>query len=206
MSIETRFYNHFYNGYGEMAEKVRGFRAQNDQEGIESIMKRYKRENKFFRFIEAGSMGFGLLSLGSLHNQLFAENSSDLVFRLNTTISVMFPLLGIHFHYATNLSNKLAEKVLGNSIDEIEYKKIRRWERIGRYAHLSAVSSLITGVAPLVYSFCQNSPLIGSAITGLVSFCIYHNYIEGYGALYSSMADFIVGRRKHQIKTGGELK
>jgi hypothetical protein len=206
MSIETRLYNHFYNGYEKTAEKVIEFRAEDNLNGVESIAKRYKRENRFFRFTEVGLVGLSLFSLGSLYNELSAKNSSDIVLHLSATTSAMALLLGVHFHYATNLSDKLAKRVLGKPIDEIDCKKIRRWETIGRYAHLSAVASLITAVAPPVYSFCQSSPVVGSAIAGIVSFCIYHNYIESYGALYSSMADFIVGERRHQVKTEGESK
>jgi hypothetical protein len=39
--------------------------------------------------------------------------------------------------------------------------------------------------------------MIAIPAIGVLSFCAYHNYIEGYRALYASMADFILGQRRH---------
>jgi len=206
MSIETNLYNFFYDKFEGLNTKVKRLREERDLKGIDKIEARFKRDDKTMKYIEIGCWLGTSLGLFGLANDVTSANSSDIGLKVGTTLSVMTPFLATHFHQSRKMEGMLLDKLLGKNLEDLEPRKVRRSQNIGRYSHLAGVTTLLTFVGQAGYELAKEHPLLASALGGIGGFCYYHNFIEGYRALYTSMGDFILGERRHQNKPEGSSK
>ena|SRR3989344_3794012 len=200
MSIETNMYNLFYNGFERIDNKVKKFQAGRNQEEIDKIKARFKRDDKIMKYVEIGCWLGSAFGLFSVANELTGSNSSDVGLQVSMTLSVMTPLLATHFHQSRKLECLVLDKALGKDLTDINPQNVRRSQNIGRYSHLAGVTTLLTFVGQAGYELAKEHPLLAGTLGGIGGFCYYHNFIEGYRALYTSMGDFILGERRHKSK------
>ncbi len=206
MTIESNLYNFLYDKFEGLNAKVKRLREEGNLKGIEKIESRFKRDDKLMKYVEIGCWLGSAFGLFGVINELTDTNSSDVGLKVSAMLSVMTPFLATHFHQSRKLEGILLNKILGQNLDEIKHQDIRRSQNIGRYSHLTGVSTLLTFVGQAGYELAKEHPIFAGAFGGIGGFCYYHNFIEGYRALYTSMGDFILGERRHQNKSEGDLK
>ena len=98
-------------------------------------------------------------------------------------------LLSIHFNVIKKLESLSLKKKTGGQLNIEELQLARDYGAIGRYAHEIGAFAAMTGVAADIYP----TSLI---ILPLFPLFFYLIIYKGYGSLYSSAKDYVIGARK----------
>jgi len=195
MSIESRLYNMFYDGFERLDSKVIELTEAGRNEEIPDLERPLKKADKLFSAIKYATGAFALYQGADVLHDVIVNNGADHAIYLKSTLAVASGFLSVHFHYATKLGKTLKEKIFRKNASE-EKSTINRWRKIGRYSHFGGILSVGAAIAPAVYTVANNSPILGGVLIGVGGYCVYHNWIQGYNALYKSETDFINGERR----------
>ena len=201
MTIENNLYNSFYDGFEKRTAKIKKFRAEDNIKAIEKIESKFKRDNRLTKYVERSFWVGAVVGIIAMSKEITGADPYDMGLKLSVGLSIMTPALGTHFHYTRKLEILLEDKILGKLTGIPNRQNVRKLQKIGRYSHLSAVATLLTLVGSAGYDLYNAHPFIVGFAGCIGGFAYYHNYIEGYHALYSSMGDFILGERRQQNKT-----
>jgi hypothetical protein len=194
MSIEEKFYRIFIGKYELLESKVAEHRLNSDTDGL-SLLEQKVSSGKLFSGIKytcfAAALGFGTLS----SYDIFTGKGYGLILHLESHISAMAGLLGTHFHYSNKLCKAIDNKLFRQ--EETDPALARKWSIYGNSAHFAATVALGSAFAPMAYVAMSKAPIISGVLLGVLGFCVYHNYIKGYKALYMAWSDYLIGARRH---------
>jgi len=195
MSIESNLYNFFYDKFERRANQIKELRAENDTAKIELAEKDLKGLSRKIGYIEKALWIGAAFGFYELANEINNPYTSEVSSQMSLGLGIMSTSLAIHFRQSKKLDDLLTNKIMGNPV-EIDNKKVRKWQRTGRYSHLTGVSTLLTILGTGASAIALEYPLLTGVLGGIGAVCYYHNFIEGYSALYSSMGDFILGEKR----------